>query len=275
MHWYVCSQYSIQLLNMIKARSLSSRQVLERWSARGNTIPNRTPRDLYLRIHPHESNGDLLLSWTLRACFCGCEFTMLPSSMTSCLSVKGQRGPLWIRPAKWRQRPYELISSKKEDIEAMMTAESNAHHLMVSDWNYQGMDILTVMYRDTGATPSCAASIVTNGKGRTMCLDAKTLASYDQHGQRDSMGCLPPVVGAEFINEMVCKETSTDFEVIQADEGEKYLWLNFIHPGAHHELRISIDEHDMHIVAADGDFVHPKKVQASTDRHLHNLLRLT
>lgn len=41
------------------------------------------------------------------------------------------------------------------------------------------------------------------------------------------------------------------------------MWLNFIHPGAHHELRISVDEHDMWIVAADGDFVKPKKVQVS------------
>lgn len=132
---------------------------------------------------------------------------------------------------------------------------------MVSDWNYEGMDILTVMFRDTGATPACAASIVINGKGRTTCLDPGAIASQNQYGERDSMGCLPPSVGANFMNKRICKDTFTDLEVVQAKDEEKYLWLNFIHPGAHHELRISIDEHDMYIVAADGDFVHAKKVQ--------------
>ena len=150
----------------------------------------------------------------------------------------------------------------------MRAAEDDARHLIVSDWNYEGMDILTVMFRDTGATPTCSASIVTNGKGRTTCLDPKTIASHNEHGERNSMGCLPPNTGAEFMNKRACKDTVTDFEVVRANNGQKYLWLNFIHSGAHHELRISIDEHDMYIVAADGDFVHPKKVQVrkSNDR---------
>lgn len=143
----------------------------------------------------------------------------------------------------------------------MRAAEKSARHLMVSDWNYEGMDILTIMFRDTGATPSCAASIVINGKGRTTCLDLKTIASHNTHGQRDSMGCLLPSVGADFMNHRVCEDTFTDFEVVQANEDDSYLWLNFIHPGAHHELRVSIDQHDMYVIAADGDFVHPKKVQ--------------
>ncbi|KAI9686080.1 MAG: hypothetical protein M1822_004063 [Bathelium mastoideum] len=174
----------------------------------------------------------------------------------------GQRGPLWIRPAPWRPRPYELIASSKEDLKAMRAGENDARHLMVSDWNYEGMDILTVMFRDAGATPTCAASILTNGKGRTTCLDPKVIASYNKHGERDSMGCLSPEQGAEFMNKRNCTDTFTDFEVVQVKEGQKYLWLNFIHPGAHHELRISIDEHDMYVVAADGDFVYPKKLQA-------------
>lgn len=174
----------------------------------------------------------------------------------------GQRGPLWIRPAAWRERPYSLISKVEEDIEAMHQAEKNPRHLMVSDWNHEGMDILVIRYRDTGATPACAASLVTNGKGRTTCLTQKVLDAHDEHGPRDSMGCLKPTIGAQFLNKRECKDTYSDYEVIQANKGEKYLFINFINPGAHHELRIAIDEHDMYVVAADGEFVHPKKVQA-------------
>lgn len=145
----------------------------------------------------------------------------------------------------------------------MLDAESRPHHLMVSDWNYDGMEILTVMFRDAGITPSCAASLVTNGKGRISCLDLDVIKKYNKYGPRDSMACLIPEDKTQFMNERQCRDSQTDFEVVQAKEGQKYLFLNFIHPGAHHELRISVDEHDMWLVAADGDFVMPKKVQVS------------
>ncbi|KAF4306496.1 Multicopper oxidase type 1 [Botryosphaeria dothidea] len=174
----------------------------------------------------------------------------------------GQRGPLWIRPASWRPRPYDLISTDPAEVSAMRAAEDNPRHLMVSDWNYEGMEVLMVGFRDAGIAPACSASLVTNGKGRTTCLPTEVLRKYDPEGLRDSLGCLPPNLGAEFMNKRKCRDTLADFEVIQAKEGEKYLFLNFIHPGAHHELRIAVDEHDMIIVAADGDFVMPKRVQA-------------
>ncbi|KNB19063.1 hypothetical protein FOXG_22466 [Fusarium oxysporum f. sp. lycopersici 4287] len=48
-----------------------------------------------------------------------------------------------------------------------------------------------------------------------------------------------------------------------AEEGEEWVWINFIHSGAHHELQISIDEHEFYVVAADGEIVHPQKVHAA------------
>ncbi|KAF9634919.1 putative multicopper oxidase protein [Lasiodiplodia theobromae] len=174
----------------------------------------------------------------------------------------GQRGPLLIKPAPWRERPYSLISDKQADIAAMLSAEEKVNNLMVSDWNYDGMDVLMLMYRDAGATPSCSASLVMNGRGRTICLEPEIIAQSDDGVHRDSSGCLPPDTGVPYMNKRECVDTFADLEVVEAQDGEKYVWLNFIHPGAHHELRISVDEHDMWIVAADGDFVHPKKVQA-------------
>ncbi|PSK42987.1 Iron transport multicopper oxidase [Elsinoe australis] len=188
----------------------------------------------------------------------------------------GQRGPLWIRPKPSRPRPYNLISKKTEDIAAIQSAEDRAHHLMVYDWEYDTIDQLLIMYRDTGATPFCAASILVNGKGRTICLDEDTIVSAPFGKMRDSRGCLPPDVGAQFINKRDCKSTYADLEVVQAEAGESYVWINFIHPGVHHEFRISIDEHEMWIVAADGDFVQPKKVNVSTSpmfTHFQDVLR--
>lgn len=145
----------------------------------------------------------------------------------------------------------------------MLAAERHPKHTLVSDWNYDGMEVLTVMYRDAGVEPSCAASIVFNDKGRIFCHSRETLDKYDPDRQRDLHGCLPHRIGAEFTNKRDCEPTKSDLEVFQAEDGDRYMFLNFVHPGAHHELLISIDEHDMWIVAADGDFVHPSKAQVS------------
>lgn len=173
----------------------------------------------------------------------------------------GQRGPLWIRPAPHRERPYSLISSKQDDMAAMLAAEKKPHHAMVSDWNFEGMEVLLIQYRDTGASPHCAASIIFNNAGRSMCVPRHELDKYDPERKRDSLGCLPPLHGAQYMNPRECVDTDHDFYVFQPDSGDKYMFMNFIHPGSFHELRLSIDQHDMWIVAADGDFVPPKKVQ--------------
>jgi FtsP/CotA-like multicopper oxidase with cupredoxin domain len=144
----------------------------------------------------------------------------------------------------------------------MLAAEKKPKHALVSDWGFDGMEVLIPMYRDAGVTPSCASSIIFNSKGRRFCSSRTELDKYDPERKRDSLGCLPYTAGADYTNKRVCEPTFTDLEVFQADDGDDYMFINFVHPGAHHELRISIDEHEMWIVAADGDFVKPTKVHA-------------
>lgn len=147
----------------------------------------------------------------------------------------------------------------------MRHAEENPRHLSVADWDAEGMDIQIIMFRDTGASPWCAMSLTTNGRGRTMCLSREDFQNTYRENDRNVMGCLLPEIGREFMNPVSCKDTFTDLEITQVSEKEQqggWIWLNFINPGSHHELRVSIDEHDMYVIAADGEFVHPKKVQA-------------
>ncbi|KAH0428988.1 conidial pigment biosynthesis oxidase arb2 brown2 [Colletotrichum camelliae] len=152
----------------------------------------------------------------------------------------GMRGPIWIAPAPWRPRPYELISSSPSDIEGIKLAEKNPHHVVISDWNAEPMDILLIMYRDTGVVPWCSNSIVLNGKGRTTCHSKELLESVGGP-DRDSLGCLPQDRQVEFTNPQVCQETFADLEVFEAKP----------------------DEHEFYVVAADGEFVHPQKVHAA------------
>ncbi|KAM5343981.1 hypothetical protein ACJ41O_012518 [Fusarium nematophilum] len=157
----------------------------------------------------------------------------------------GQRGPIWISPAAWRPRPYELVSSSPEAIQEMRHAEKHPRHVVISDWNAEPMDILLIMYRDTGIVPWCSNSIVLNGKGRTYCHSEELIEM------------------ANYANENKCQATSGKLEVITAEDGEDWIWINFIRSGAHHELQISVDEHEIYVVAADGEFVHPQKVHAA------------
>ncbi|ORY67547.1 laccase TilA [Pseudomassariella vexata] len=172
----------------------------------------------------------------------------------------GMRGPIWIRPAEWRPRPYSLISSLPADIEGMRAAEKQPHHIIISDRNAEPMDI--VMYRDAGIVPWCSNSLVLNSKSRTYCHSKEVLESVGGPG-RNSLGCLMQPRQLEFSNELVCEETHTPLEVVQAADGQEWVWINFIHSGAHHEIQISVDEHEFYVVAADGEFVHPQKVHAA------------
>ncbi|KXH59620.1 multicopper oxidase [Colletotrichum salicis] len=171
----------------------------------------------------------------------------------------GQRGPLWIVPAAWRPRPYHLISDDDQDIRAMRAAENHPRHIIVADWNDQPMDMYLIRFRDTGYIPMCANSLTLNGRGGTRCESARDLQDAGGLG-RNERGCRYRIPGYEYTNVESCTETNPELEVIQAAPGEEWIWINFIHSGAHHSLAISIDEHEFWVVAADGEFVHPQKV---------------
>lgn len=174
----------------------------------------------------------------------------------------GMRGPIWIVPGAWRPRPYSLISDLPHDLSQMRKAEEHPHHVVISDWNAEGMDILLMMYRDTGIVPWCSNSIVFNGRGRTYCHSQELLDSVGGAG-RNSLGCLLQPKQHLYTNEQNCEPTDVDLEIFQAEVGHEWIWINFIHSGAHHELQITVDEHEFYVVAADGEFVHPQKVHAA------------
>ncbi|KAK8080220.1 multicopper oxidase [Apiospora hydei] len=171
----------------------------------------------------------------------------------------GQRGPLWIIPADWRPRPYHLISDDEHDVKAMREAEKNPRHIVIADWNDQPMDMYLIRFRDTGYIPVCANSLTLNGRGGTRCESAKDIE--DAGGPaRNERGCEYLIPGHEYTNPEYCTETRPELEVVQAQAGEEWVFINFINSGAHHALGISIDEHEFWVVASDGEFVHPQKV---------------
>jgi L-ascorbate oxidase len=144
----------------------------------------------------------------------------------------------------------------------MNEAESAPFHIVVSDWNAEPMDILLIQYRDTGVVPWCSNSLALNGRGRTFCHSKNVIQAAGGPGRND-LGCLEQAHESEFTNQRSCEATQGLLEVVEPKPGRDWVWINFIHSGAHHEIQVSIDQHSFYVVAADGEFVHPQKVHAA------------
>jgi len=80
------------------------------------------------------------------------------------------RGPLLIRPAPSRRRPFEELPDYKSDSDKMLQAEKDAVSILLNDWTHELSDTIFARYLQTGAFPGCVDSILANGLGRVECL---------------------------------------------------------------------------------------------------------
>merc|ERR1712169_71219 len=87
------------------------------------------------------------------------------------------RGPLLIRPAASRQRPFASLARNRGDAAALHEAERNATNVLLNDWTHELSDVVFARYIKTGAFPSCVDSILANGQGRVQCLPESVLES--------------------------------------------------------------------------------------------------
>ncbi|EGX97253.1 Cupredoxin [Cordyceps militaris CM01] len=85
------------------------------------------------------------------------------------------RGPLLIRPAAWRQRPFEAVARNDGEKAALVEAERQATNILLNDWTHELSDVIFARYTRTGAFPSCVDSILANGLGRVECLPKEVL----------------------------------------------------------------------------------------------------
>lgn len=199
------------------------------------------------------TSGDWGLKWFL-------EHTSTPS-------VDGMYGTIWIRPSAERERPYHLISKDALDIQDMMDAEETPAHMTAYNYQHREMPGLLAQLQTEGYDPYCFQSVLINGKGRVHCkpdelkeIDGKPVNSY---------GCVEQPSGAIAYDE--CKPSAGDYEIIET-QSRRWMMINIVNPGLEHPWRISIDKHDFWIVANDGGFIEPQKVQVLT---LTNAERVT
>ncbi|EWZ79220.1 hypothetical protein FOCG_18256 [Fusarium oxysporum f. sp. radicis-lycopersici 26381] len=177
------------------------------------------------------------------------------------------RGPLLIRPAASRQRPFATLAQDKDELAALLAAERNATNVLLNDWTHELSDVVFARYIKTGAFPSCVDSILANGQGRVQCLPKSALEMSDMPGMEalNPRGCMPPMMFKPGFNMSslppeTCTNTTSPLLVIPADQSRGWLALNLVNSGAVSALRVSLDGHSMFVYAADGLYTKLQKV---------------
>jgi len=95
------------------------------------------------------------------------------------------RGPLLIRPAASRDRPFLQLAENDQERSALLEAEQTAENILLNDWTHELSDVIFMRYLETGAFPSCVDSILANGNGRVQCLPQDVLVAGPGLGIND------------------------------------------------------------------------------------------
>ena len=194
-------------------------------------------------------------------------------------SQDGIMGPIYIVPAPHVSRPYSQIEGISQEDAAYIqnTLEKNPTNVIVHDgYSHVSDDILVRLYRDN-IIPTCAQSVLVNGKGRVTCHSAEDISKasgirgnigFEGPLTYDEMGCAGgfPVESIQKAKALgvsgylKCSATDSDREIIYTN-GQKYIFMNIYNMAAETEKVFSIDEHDLIVLAVDGMFVEPEVVQ--------------
>lgn len=188
----------------------------------------------------------------------------------------GVMGPINILPADSVKRPYSAIEGVSlSDAEYIQTLETSAAtNIMVTDVYGKASDDITARLLQQDVLPSCASSIIINGKGRVVCntQEEMTAALKSRHLPfvPDTWGCFPgyplesDAVAANAAGvggyHTSCLATDNDREVIYTNN-QKYIYWHLFNMSPESNKVFSVDEHDLIVVAVDGVFVKPKVVQ--------------
>lgn len=187
----------------------------------------------------------------------------------------GIRGPMFIRPADSRPRPWRLISDNLEEQRSMEEAFNKSYNALLFTWRHEDMSNVLVREQKTGTNPICMDSVLLNGQGRVHCPSASMISSeaVDQsaRGTVDVKGCQSRPMHAFLnkssdVNPTTCSNTTSSYPVItasrHASSDSRWASINLVNAGGLASHTFSIDGHDLWVVAADGEFVVPQKVQA-------------
>lgn len=208
----------------------------------------------------------------------------------------GLYGPIVIRPALDRPRPFSLISNDSASVAAMIAAETASRPLVLSDFRHVTSEEGWEIEMAAGIETPCYDALLVNGQGRVDCWsDAKRkellsapqaqILALGNETALTAKGCLSAniignVLAAGIPNNLsavppgifdVCKPTNHSLARIEVDRdlpdgttvGDT-TWAAFDIIGTFGLLTtiFSIDSHPLWIYAVDGSYIEPVLVDA-------------
>ncbi|KAI5370376.1 Putative multicopper oxidase, type 1, multicopper oxidase, copper-binding, cupredoxin [Septoria linicola] len=194
--------------------------------------------------------------------------------------MDGLYGAIVISPEENAKRPFHLLGDGT-DVAAMLKAEEVMQPIFVSDWTQYTSSEYHEIQHAANIDFSCMDAILINGVGSQYCLSETELDSMTNPlvlqllkelagGHMTPKGCIPPLqmfngdfdLHLENVPELAYEKcvggrSAKGNYTIDVDSRLGWAALTFINPGGLYPLQLSIDNHEMHIYAVDGQYVHP------------------
>ncbi|KAG8905873.1 hypothetical protein FRB99_008084 [Tulasnella sp. 403] len=190
----------------------------------------------------------------------------------------GVRGGIFIRPnsKNLNNSPLSQISNDPLDLIALKLAHNNPKIVSLLDWTHWTSEKGLQQWDDSHVELLCVDSVLVNGKGRQICPDPSVFLPYITGNplvsEVTAKGCAypnntvtQPFPGnkPELLDPSIffeCANTTTPFEVVDANPYSKWLSIAFINMAALWDFKVSIDDHPMWVYAADGQYHDVQKV---------------
>lgn len=195
--------------------------------------------------------------------------------------MDGLYGAIVVGPSPGSTTPFHLISEDEAEQRAMVSAESNILPLLISDWSQYKFDEFYQIEATANFDLACTDSIIINGIGSQYCLDQDLLDEMTNpvilqmlkgldEDHMTAKGCVPPIPALQgdfdvdlpklpFNSVRGCSASPNGNAnyTFNVDYETRWAALTFINVGGLYPLQISIDNHDLHVFAVDGQYVHP------------------
>ncbi|KAI9706231.1 MAG: hypothetical protein M1820_004806 [Bogoriella megaspora] len=198
--------------------------------------------------------------------------------------MDGLYGAIIVEAPTQAERPFHIISHDWEDQRAMRKAEQKVTPLMISDWSQFTFSEFYQVEQEANLDFTCMDAIIVNGAGSQYCLDRQSLDEFTnplvkailqatgEKGITDK-GCVPPLqlfqgnftldldaLPPEAYRRCISGVGGGGNFTVHAHSGEKWAALTFINPGGLYPLKVTIDNHPLHVYAVDGQYIYPQTV---------------
>ncbi|KAF4548440.1 Multicopper oxidase-like protein 5 [Elsinoe fawcettii] len=202
--------------------------------------------------------------------------------------MDGLYGAIIVHAPQSADRPFHYVSYEPSDWIPMRKAEKKVVPMMVSDWSQMTFKQFYETEQQANIDFTCVDAILINGAGSQYCLDRASLDTFTNplvvpvlkaagYDGITAKGCVPPVQlfqGNYTLHLDNLPETAYDKCVggvggkgnftVDVHSGEKWAALTFINPGGLYPLRVSIDNHPLHVYAVDSQYTYPQVVDQIT-----------